>query len=243
MPPVDENGEFKSPQPIRLPRKSLVRGLSSVVASLRKLEEEQLDDDLEALHEIESGSLPPKEKPKPTPREDILVEDSQVHNLPLGGFDDEARYDSPDEDQRDRNGQPLRVYKKKGQKRTTRRVNMKPTWAKRPAQSAEDPQGSDSDDVVEETQTNATKQVEEENAQVGSGSEFGGSEGEEKETVTRRKKKKPTADKKAETKDGKVKRAAKKVNELAHANFKRLKLRNHGAKGGPGFNSRFRRRR
>ena len=36
---------------------------------------------------------------------------------------------------------------------------------------------------------------------------------------------------------------AKKVNELAHANFKRLKLKNHGAKGGPGFGSRFRRRR
>ena len=40
-----------------------------------------------------------------------------------------------------------------------------------------------------------------------------------------------------------MKKAARKVNELAHANFQKLKLKNNGAKGGPGYNSRFRRRR
>ena len=54
--------------------------------------------------------------------------------------------------------------------------------------------------------------------------------------------KKPRKEKK-EKKEGKIKKAARKVNELAHANFKRLKLRNNGAKGGPSFSSRFRRRR
>jgi DNA replication regulator SLD2 len=32
------------------------------------------------------------------------------------------------------------------------------------------------------------------------------------------------------------------VNAVAHQNFKRLKLRNSGARGGPAHNSRFRRR-
>ena len=53
-PSVDENGEYvESPRPLRLPRKPLVRGLSSVVAGLRRLEEEALDEDLEALREVE----------------------------------------------------------------------------------------------------------------------------------------------------------------------------------------------
>ena len=42
---------------------------------------------------------------------------------------------------------------------------------------------------------------------------------------------------------GTIKKATRKVNELAHANFKRLKLRSKGGKAGPGHNSRFRRRR
>ncbi|TPX18179.1 uncharacterized protein E0L32_002688 [Thyridium curvatum] len=228
--PVDENGAFKSPDPIRLPRKPLVRGLSSVVASLRKLEEEKLDDDLEALHEMENEMNQPKRTAKAKPeQDDTIVEDSQVH-LPLGGFDDEGMYDSaPEEGGLDR-GQPLKVYKKKGQKRTTRRVNMRPSRAKRPALG-----NGDEDEVVPETQVDTTTAGADGAAadDVGSGSEFAdsGDEGQ-----------KP-AKKTAAPKDGKIKRAAKKVNELAHANFKRLKLRNNGSKGGPGYNSKFRRRR
>jgi hypothetical protein len=37
-------------------------------------------------------------------------------------------------------------------------------------------------------------------------------------------------------------KAARKVKAMAHQNFKRLKLRNSGAKGGPAHNSRFRRK-
>jgi hypothetical protein len=54
---------------------------------------------------------------------------------------------------------------------------------------------------------------------------------------------KPKPKKSARKPEGTVKKAVRKVNELAHANFQRLKLKNNGAKGGPGFNSRFRRRR
>ncbi len=42
------------------------------------------------------------------------VEDSQPRPRLLGAFDDEALYDSPDEEQAGYNGRPLRVFKKKG---------------------------------------------------------------------------------------------------------------------------------
>ncbi|KAI0023994.1 DNA replication/checkpoint protein [Xylariomycetidae sp. FL0641] len=239
LPPLPEDGSYVSPPRARLPRKPLGRSLSSVVAGLRKMEEEKLDDDMEALHEMENetiASKPTKPAPPVTkPKDDILEPDSQGQQL-LGGFDDEGLYDSPTEEGVGRDGQPLRVYKKKGQKRTTRRVNMKPTRAKRPQEQG----GSEdeADDVVHETQVNA-KATDDEPFDLGPDPETEASD--EDDEDKKKKVSKKTAPK--EKKEGKVQKAAKKVNELAHANFKRLKLRNSGSKGGPGFGSRFRRRR
>ncbi|KAF5022583.1 hypothetical protein F66182_5369 [Fusarium sp. NRRL 66182] len=213
---LDENDDFDAPAPLRLPRKPFTRGLSEIVASLRKVEEEQYDDDLDALRDAEDegmGEPKPKTLFPSKPKDDMLVEDTQTRQLPLGGFDDEALYDSPVEDGAGRDGNPMKVYKKKGQKRTTRMVKMRPTRTKRPENMGDNPQSD-----VENDETQA-----------------GGDAGSDSEDVA---KKKPTA-----KKEGTIKKAARKVNELAHANFQRLKLRNNGAKGGPGFNSRFRRRR
>ncbi|KAH9904434.1 DNA replication/checkpoint protein [Xylariomycetidae sp. FL2044] len=243
-----DNGRYVSPAPLRLPRKPLGRSLSSIVASLRKVEEEERADDMDALREMEAEESNTAQKPA-KPKEDILEPDSQTPNL-LGGFDDENAYDSAPEEQLDRNGQPLRVFKKKGQKRTTRRVNMRPTRARRP-QEAKDQQADDDEDdedqVVPETQMNMMNQ-DEEPFDLDSASELDGSDYEEKITKRNKvgaesKKTKEAKAAKPEAKEGKVKKAARKVNKLAHANFKRLKLRNHGAKGGPGFGSKFRRRR
>ncbi len=243
LPPIDEDGGYKSPRPLRLPRKPLGRSLSSVVASLRKLEEEKLDDDLEALHEMENeASAPnPAKTAKPTkPNDDVLQPDTQAPQL-LGGFDDEALYDGPTEDALGRDGRPLKIYKKKGQKRTTRLVNMKPTQTKRPQQSEEDNPEGDEADTVPETQINATKHDDDEPLDLDSGSDFDESgEGDRAQPQ----KKQPKKDSKKKTDgEGKIKKAARKVNALAHTNFKRLKLKNTGSKGGPGYNSRFRRRR
>ncbi|KAI0409129.1 DNA replication/checkpoint protein [Xylaria palmicola] len=237
MPTVNEDGEYMSPPaPLRLPRKPLGRTLSSVVAGLRKLEEEKLDDELEALHEIEDEMNQPRAVRPAVPVSkaplEILEPDSQAPQL-LGGFDDEGLYDSPTEEVKGRDGLPLRVYKKKGQKRTTRRVNMRPTRAKRPeAQTVggaalENGGGNGNEEIVTETQGD------------NSDSDFNASDGEDEAPE----KKKPQKSAKTTKKEGKIQKAARKVNELAHANFKRLKLRNTGAKGGPGFGSRFRRRR
>ncbi|GAB0139131.1 hypothetical protein EsDP_00007346 [Epichloe bromicola] len=242
LPAVDENAMFADPAPLRLPRKPLVRGLSEIVASLRKVEEDVLDDDLEALREIEndtagvsrpmSPSLGTRPAPAPVPAAPAVLEpDSQGRPMLLGGFDNEEMYDSAHEDGVDRNGNPLPAYKKKGQKRTTRKANIRPTMKKRPQVVVAQEHGNGEDDegadVVPETQVIAGPDGDYED---GASSDEAPAKG--------------AANKKSKAKkDVPVKKVAKKVNELAHANFKRLKLRNHGAKGGPGFNSRFRRRR
>ncbi|KAK7431596.1 DNA replication regulator sld2 [Neonectria magnoliae] len=230
LPALDENNEFDAPAPLRLPRKPMVRGLSEIVASLRKVEDDVLDDDLEALRELEGEEMgQPKPQPAPPsqPKDDVLAEDSQVRQLPLGGFDDEGKYDSEGEQPRGRDGNPLRLFKKKGQKRTTKRSRMKPIFTKRPENMGPENMG----DTV-------GSDVEKENAIPETQGEGDDADFEDLESKKAKKTKKP-----ATKPAGVVKKAARKVNELAHANFQRLKLRNNGAKGGPGYGSKFRRRR
>ncbi|KAF4508615.1 hypothetical protein G6O67_004968 [Ophiocordyceps sinensis] len=151
--------------------------------------------------------------------------DSQPRRLPLGGFDNEGTYDSPEEDKSHRRGNPLAVFKKKAPKRTTRRVNIKPTWNKRPLDMAESSREADEDGASTRPSVQAA-----EAQQVLDDEDF--------QDANPKKRLKVKA-----TKEGTVRKAVRKVNELSHANFQRLKLHNSGAKGGPGHNSRFRRRR
>lgn len=252
MPVVNENAESLelSPQMVRVPRKPLVRGLSSMLAGLRKMQEDAADDDLEALHEMENetetGSKPTSKTDAMAPEEPVLVKDSQP-GFPLGGFDDEADYDTEPEEIKNptlgRDGQPLKVYKKKGQKRTTRRVKMKPSRAK--PQSRPEPIAEESEDelaqdeaLVLETQIDESADfAEARNFDSDSQSEYTASEG-----GTRYKRPDQSKKQKRITKDGKIKTVARKVTAVAHQNFKRLKLRNSGAKGGVAHNSRFRRK-
>lgn len=249
LPALHEGTTFDAPAPLKLPRKPLGRGLSEIVASLRKVEDDNLDDDddMAALREAEAtemgsaaGPAPPVTAPAsesetaaagpPAPAaakaNPILARDHEVANLPLGGFDDEGIYDSDEERPTGRDGQPLRVFKKKGQKRTTRRVNMRPTITKRPSAAL-----GDSQDIIPETQLGGGQ----ENAD---GDDLSGSDFEENGDGAAVKKKQQ------QPKEGVVKKSVRKVNELAHANFRRLKLRSKNPKGrsGGGFNRRFGRR-
>ncbi|KAI0148522.1 hypothetical protein GGR57DRAFT_474577 [Xylariaceae sp. FL1272] len=249
MQTLHENARFAAgPAPLRLPRKPLGRSLSSVVAGLRRLEDDKFDDDLEALHQMENDATStqpaPLAKVMPKTAAEILEPDSQ--SLPLlGGFDDESLYDSPAEEGKEHDGRPLRVYRKKGQKRTTRRVNMKPTRVKRQPQSLQDAvygisgHESGGDDVIPETQR-GPEVLAEGPGDVGSDLDSNLSEDERDQ---HQEDKVLEEQSHGDKKEGKMKKAVKKVNELAHTNFKRLKLRNSGSKGGPGFGSRFRRRR
>ncbi|PMD42498.1 hypothetical protein L207DRAFT_486072 [Hyaloscypha variabilis F] len=253
LPVLNENEEslFLSPEMVRVPRKPLVRGLSSMLAGLRKMEDEAADEDLEALREMEmemEGATNPAPKPKPVAVPPIiLVEDSQPR-FPLGGFDDEAQFDSEPEESRNptlgRDGQPLKVYKKKGQKRTTRKVNMKPTRSKPQAIPAAIPEDSDDElsgkgEDIPDTQVGEPAGfADARNFDSDSQSEYTASEG-----GTRYRRPNQAKKNKSANKDGKIKTATRKVTAMANQNFKRLKLRNSGAKGGPAHTSRFRRKR
>ena len=293
LPPVDENGEWKV-GPLRLPKKPLVRSLSNMVAGLRKMEDEALEDEMDVLREMEmeeqggsAGNLKAKAPAAPPPpaecsqnaAAEVEVGDSQIRPqadvnpwareekekpVLLGGFDDENLYDTEEEEQLDR-GRPLRVFKKKGQKRTTRRSNMKPTRAKRPSALAGDEGDSGGDDeVVPETQFDTAKlaagnndraddlidgltgsDFDGESSDAGSDDNEGAKKGKGRKLATKANPapKGKKADGAAEKEEGVVKKAVRKVKATAHANFKRLKLRGKGPKGGPGFNSRFRRKR
>ncbi|KAB8293465.1 hypothetical protein EYC80_007775 [Monilinia laxa] len=289
MPVVDENeeGPPHSPEMVRGPRKPMIKSLSSMLAGLRKMEEDAADDDLEALNEMEAELANPSKPvsnpiPKPqvkapssapqlkpsaevqTPEDTILVQDSQQQEL-LGGFDDEAKYDSEPEENTNAS---TKTYKKKGQKRTTRRVNLRPNRTKpsKPTLSTNHQSPWESEDelalshhhleTIPETQIDdeISPPDEEEfpqpdefppdgrNFDSDSASEYTASEG---GTRYRRPDQDKTKKKNKEAnKEGKVKKAARKIKATASGlqNYKRLKLRNSGAKGGPGVGSRFRRR-
>ncbi|KAK3990879.1 putative DNA replication regulator sld-2 [Cladorrhinum sp. PSN332] len=272
LPPVDEqdeNGEWKV-GPLRLPRKLLPgkgpRGLSQIVTSLRTIQDEAFEDEEDALREMELASDPAPvtaRKPAAPSSDPIEVNDSQLGLEPppppprekpalLSAFDDEALYDSDnDTPQLGRDGLPLRIFKKRGQKRTTRKVNIKPTRHKRPSTSAAAPQDdSDSEgEVIPETQHQKSHNPPPEDDLLLSGSDFDGeNESDFDELSMEPRKKKDKKDKKKdekekEKKEGVIKKTVRMVKATAHVNYKRLKLRNNGAKGGPGYNSKFRRRR
>ena len=251
LPAANDNDENLglSPEPIRVPRKPLIRGLSTILAGLRKIEEEAADEDLDALHEMEddihSKDHPDTNQKVPATKGIELVVDSQPR-LPLGGFDDEAMFDSEPEMEKPtlgRDGKSLQPFKKKGLKRTTRLVKMKPSRSKPQAQ-LEHPQDDSEDELTQaaemipETQADhAAGFTDARNFDSDSQSEYTASEG---GTRYRR----PNQGKRKDLpKDGKIKAVSRKANVMVHQNFKRLKLRNSGAKGGPAHNSRFRRKR
>ncbi|KFY83193.1 hypothetical protein V498_08244 [Pseudogymnoascus sp. VKM F-4517 (FW-2822)] len=309
----EDAGDALSPPAPRMPKRSLVRGLSSMLASLREMQEEALDDDLDALREMESGLPPPNAGPKqtlpkpqaPKPQESVQVGDShQLTDFPFIDFHDDLDalremesglpppnagpkqtlpkpqapkpqesvqvgdsqqltdfpfIDFPDLDFNnggkdaddelgereqaiaDRDGK-LPVHKKKGQKRTTRKVNIRPVRTKAPVQEAAPATYSDSEDdeygageddgqdgdtqnpdLVPDTQEGFEadslplyKAVRNFDSGSDSGTEYTASEG---GTRYKRSKQKATGRK-------------QKVGAQAHTNYKRMKLKNSGAKGG-----------
>ena len=120
---------------------------------------------------------------------------------------------------------------------------MKPTRSKPQAQPEVPLQESDDEragagETIPETQVDeAAGFADARNFDSDSQSEYTASEG-----GTRYRRPNQSKKNKSANKNGEMKITARKVNAMAHQNFKRLKLRNSGAKGGPGHNSRFRRK-
>ena len=228
-----------SPVAVRKPPKLAGRSLSAIVRGLRDMEDENLDEELELMREMEGGAPltgPSKTKLK-TPR--ILVEDSQQPDMPLGpdkgpvSEDDEMDYIN---EGKGKDGRPLRVWKKKGQKRTTRRVNMRPNTAKWKPEQKWKGAVSDNEGEVEEAHgdegASASKPMATEVEEAGEDDDFedmdGMDDSEDDETSTANRGKAP-ATKVTEGPPAKPKK--KKISATAHANFRALKIRNKNSKG------------
>ncbi|KAL6721140.1 regulatory particle non-ATPase [Lecanora helva] len=117
----------------QLPKQFAGRGLSSLVRGLRDMEEGRLDEDLDILKEVEKDSGTGKR----TPQSDIQLEDNQIPDIPLGP---NGGLETGDDEWlgnqlKGRDGVKSKIWKKKGQKRTTRKTVMKPnvtTWKPEP---------------------------------------------------------------------------------------------------------------
>ena len=224
--------------------KSVGKGLSALVKGLRDMEEAKLDEEMDMLREFErGGDLTARSQASHIPK--VCVQDSQVPDMPLGP-DGQVESESEDEDVSkrrgtDRNGKPLKVWKKRGQKRTTRRVMMKPSSAKwKPEPEWKGGKDKDSENevlAVEETQfiggdDSPRPDVEEKDLQTDD--EY---LSEPKRDGGAQPKSKSATNDKHQGKSKKVSskppngRKNKGPNSLAHTNFRALKIRNKQSKG------------
>jgi hypothetical protein len=246
-------------------RRSFGRSLSGMVKEMRKQEEQKADEEWEIMREMEETDYREVLGKKPSAPKTI-VEDSQVQ-LDVDGFVP-SDFES-DVDAKTAEIKPRKAWKKKGLKRQTRRVIMRPvTTLPQPAQAPESPD-SDNDEedvpeeVVQETQFAAKLP---DSGYLSGGDEDAGSDYKDEaheeppEDTTQTQAKSKTAEpnakgksKSKDTKKGKSKpeddsttKAAKKIdpNSQKHANFQRLKIRGKGpANGKAGGRGRFGRKR
>lgn len=103
--------------------RTLSRSLSSMIADMRKAEDDHLDEEMDLLREVESGNTATGDKLQnhaavSSGPPALLVEDSQKLG-PDGASDSDESNAVPMDVRR-------RTWKKKGQKRQTRRVILKP---------------------------------------------------------------------------------------------------------------------
>ena len=231
----EERGVSWSPVAIHRLPKAAGRGLSALLRGLREMEDEGLDEELDMLREMEGESAPRNH----VDQSRILVNDSQRPEVPLGpdgGIESDEDGIEYTEKGTGEEGKPLKVWKKKGQKRTTRRVLMKPSTAKwrpepvwRVGQSNADDQDSAAEtqvvDVDRSTDWKA-RGCDDDGFRDVRGSEEVTEAGIGKEIVV---------NVKSGKKGGSAKKAKKKLSATAHANFRALNIKNkhsQGKKGG-----------
>ena len=237
-------------------KRGLVRSLSTIIQGLRKQEEQRMDDEWDIMRELEEEDESSNSgKGKAT---DVLVEDSQGIEMPLGPdrgaelSEDEADVDPGS---LDANGNPRKVWKKKGLKRQTKRVKMRPVLHKPKKVTTEElPRDAEVEsEVVEETQDLSSKSMPREEEAIDTAPEDledGGNESDDENGIEqpdikpKSKKQKKQKDVKSKTQDGagdKKDRKPTKVNALAHTNFRKLKIKNKNSKAN-GRGGRFGRR-
>ncbi|KAL7276281.1 hypothetical protein RUND412_000747 [Rhizina undulata] len=221
-----------APLPIAPPK----RGLSSLLAELRKMEDEALNDDEEALREMEdmeqeinAGPVAIGEKRKPTAE----FNDNLPPPPPPGAYAEEGAEDYETEEEEKKGPR----WKKKGLKRQTRRVIMRPVKVN-PTKPPPELKGIPEDDDEDKDGDFKDQENEED------GEETGGEDYTGKPSNNKKSKKTETADTTSDKTSiagkGKsvAKKAVRKVSNAAHANFRKLNIRNKNSKGKKFFNRR-----
>jgi hypothetical protein len=237
---VDELGEL-SPVAVRMPPKLVGRGLSTLVQGLRDMEEEQMEDELDVLREMEQEELGGL---KPAGVGKVLIKDSQTDPFMrlkrLEGPDLGVGFENIVEEGLGKDGageeeQPAKVWKKKGLKRQTRRIVMKPrARVKAVAETKETTEGKDvaphqqipshQDSVNKDPQN---EDVSDEDDYHDLDSEVELSQPKTQDPCTGKPaKKKPKKPEKPQTNT----KQAKKHNPNAHANYRALKIKNKNSK-------------
>ncbi|KAL8812356.1 MAG: hypothetical protein Q9200_001082 [Gallowayella weberi] len=243
----EEDASSWSPVAIRVMRpKPAGRGLSALVKGLRDMEEAKLDDELEMLREMEGGGgVDQESQVKHIPQ--VCVGDSQAPDMPLGA-DGEGQSESEDMEAlemegKDRSGRPLKIWKKKGQKRTTRRVTMRPNtakWKPEPEWKGGKEQESEEEVIaVKETQLATPAQaahLEDDADDLQMDEEYVGVDASDEDPPRSHASAKTAKAKQAgKPKDIRTeppqKKKKKVVNAAAHTNYRALKIRNKNSKG------------
>jgi hypothetical protein len=177
------------------------------------MEEDRLDEELELLQDMDQENMDPSASVKHR----VQVQGSQTQpaiELPLGADGDghSSEGDGIPVEELGRDGRPLRIYKKRGQKRTTRKVNIRPNVAKwKP-----EPEWK-----VREVEKDEKSQKDQEGH-----SEADGSDEDNEYEAKPRSTRKQLEDAKKSTKSSK----ARKHSATAHANFRALKIKKKGTK-------------
>ncbi|TKX20040.1 hypothetical protein C1H76_7722 [Elsinoe australis] len=229
MDPVQETDEdviAKTQPPFK--KRSLVRSLSSIIKGLKAQEEDKADEDLELLREMEGDPFEPVPRAQMQRRPEAeshkqaeRVPEMQV-DMPLGPdmlpVSDGELSDKDLVGSLDANGQPRKVWKKKGLKRQTKQVKMRP--APRPTKTDDRP----ATDLMDFSSVKDDKSDQELPAN-GSDSDFSDSVTHinTKPGKTRAESSKPKSQDVAAEKEPQKK---KKVSATAHANYCRLKIKN-----------------
>lgn len=254
---IDEAGET-TPRPAPWKRRGLGRSLSSMIQAMKKDEDDRLDEEADIMREMEmeeQGISVPKKIRVPQ----MLVEDSQMA-MPLGpdrGLESEE--DSDEEPALGPDGKPRSVWKKKGLKRQTRRVNSKdlvrlelilfanspsvrPNIVKpKPQPALDDPNNSEVEETgVPDTQVHAVGVTKDRVSDDDDGSEYA-SDASHTPMKRRIQQKKLEEAKDKPSKEGVVKKAARKIKATANANYRRLNIK--GKVSGTGPKGKFGRRR
>ncbi|KAF3053065.1 regulatory particle non-ATPase [Didymella keratinophila] len=221
-----EEADETTPRPAPWKRRGMVRSLSEMIQNMRKDEDDRLDEEADIMRELEMEEEGMSAPPRPRVSQ-VQVGDSQAE-MPLGVDRGESENEEEEEEEElGRDGQPRKVWKKKGLKRQTRRTNMRPNLVK-PKPIPEFQYNDEDEEPKSVPETQAELDAEPALSDNEDDSDYASdvSHSTKKRQAPTKKPAKP-----AEKKEGVVEKVKRKISATAHANYQRLKIKGKGGNG------------